>query len=195
MASIHSAQGYIEKYSQMEDYPGVSNRVFNGDVNLLYKETSLERFKSGKLSLLEMLKANKNLSVFYNLVNSSKYKDLLNDSKSGVTLFAPTNRAFKRLEESAYDEMMGVSVDEFIAYHIAKNRIVLADISGRRFYTPTYHSYNLLLNGMAFSPKIGRRFQRLTSIPRPNQDASVIEGDFEASNGVLHAIDDILLQD
>ena len=142
-----------------------------------------------KLTILKFLESKDQFKTFLNLILKSKYSKLLDDHMSDVTLFVPTNRAFESMPAIVSEYLFSISLDEFIAFHIVKNRLVLNDIKGRRFYTDTYARESLLINGMGISePKIGVRFKISTSRPGPNSESRLTDGDFEASNGVVHLI-------
>jgi uncharacterized surface protein with fasciclin (FAS1) repeats len=142
-----------------------------------------------KLTMLKFLKTRTEFKTFLDLVLKSKYVKMLDDDMSDVTLFVPTNRAFENLPAIASEYLFSISLNDFIAFHIVKNRLKISDITGRRFYTDTYAMENLLINGLSVSdPMIGVKFKHSTSRPGPNNRSLLINGDISTSNGVIHVI-------
>lgn len=187
MTSLHGSN-HENTYAHMGELQNRGyKRVYNGTTFKPARE--YKRVIPEKVTLLQLLKSSDNFDVFSKLVSQSAYRSILDDPASNVTVFAPTDRAFEKMPLVIDEVLNEISLDDFIAYHIVKNRLVVSDMKSRRFYTDTYARENLLINGMGIAqPRIGVRFKLTSSNPGPNQEAAIIEGDFQANNGVLHAI-------
>lgn len=206
MAYLQSID-YSQNYDTMDTYPEKSKRIygncvvdipgkkFNGYAN--YPEAKFIPETTDKATLLELLKSSRELEIFYNLCRNSCYKDLLNDPReNNLTLFVPSDEAFRRMTPIVSDVLKTVSVDTFVGYHIVKARVVVADMNKMKFYVDTYGDEGpLYINGMGLTPKIGKRFMLTTTTPEPNQEASIVLGDIQAKNGVLHAINRPLISE
>lgn len=96
-----------------------------------------------------------------------------------VTIFAPTDEAFSKLPSG----MMGFLLDNppelesLLAYHVIAQRILSSDLSAVSS-APTVEGSMLTID-TAQGAKVN--------------DAKIIQADLEASNGVIHAIDMVLI--
>jgi uncharacterized surface protein with fasciclin (FAS1) repeats len=101
----------------------------------------------------------------------------------GITVFAPTDAAFARLPAGTVESLLKPKnrgkLRAILAYHVVGKRIAAKDVPRRRTHVAT-------LNGKA----IGVR--RSVFGVRVN-GARVIAADVNASNGVIHVIDRVLL--
>ncbi len=93
-----------------------------------------------------------------------------------VTIFAPTDEAFTKLPSG----MMGFLLDnppeleQLLTYHVIPQRITSGDL-GAVSSAPTVEGTMLKVEGSKVN------------------DATIVQADLEASNGVIHAIDLVLI--
>jgi len=119
--------------------------------------------------------------AFSTLVEALKVADLV-DTLAGdgpFTVFAPTDDAFARLPEGALNELLAdkEKLTEVLTYHVVAGRLGAADLAGvERAKT---------LQGQSLGVE--------TSLGVKIGDAYVVEADVPCSNGVIHAIDSVLL--
>ena len=127
---------------------------------------------------------------FSELVKAVKKAGLV-DALSGegpLTVFAPTNRAFHAFYEangvSGVEELSPEALTNVLTYHVAAARVFAADLPNLdNGEVPT-------LNGnAAFVSLVKKGPFRGAFI---NGDTKIIATDFEASNGVVHAINSVL---
>ncbi len=96
-----------------------------------------------------------------------------------VTIFAPTDEAFSKLPSG----MMGFLLDnppeleKLLSYHVIAQRILSGDL-GAVSSAPTVEGSMLTID-TAQGAKVN--------------DAKILQADLEASNGVIHAIDTVLI--
>ncbi len=95
-----------------------------------------------------------------------------------VTIFAPTDEAFSKLPSG----MMGFLLDnppeleKLLSYHVIAQRIPASDL-GAVSSAPTVEGSMLTVEGTKVN------------------DAAIVQADMDASNGVIHAIDAVLIPD
>jgi transforming growth factor-beta-induced protein len=116
----------------------------------------------------------------------------LDDCEFGpVTLFAPTNAAFgawiDSVGDDGYDELVNdeEALADFLLYHAIPNRIFSTDLPavGESISVETLNGQEILIEVVDGDPLA----------VRINGSASVIEVDYEACNGVIHVIDEVLV--
>ncbi|HSD58372.1 MAG TPA: fasciclin domain-containing protein, partial [Methanotrichaceae archaeon] len=110
----------------------------------------------------------------------------LNDTLSGpgtYTVFAPTNEAFAKIPREQLDELITNESQRdmlrgILAYHVVPGRVMSSD----------------LMNGTMLRTMEGRELRVTIDAGRVMVDgANVVQPDINASNGVIHAIDTVLM--
>jgi len=104
--------------------------------------------------------------------------------KGPYTVFAPTDEAFAKLPEGTVETLlMPENKDQLVAiltYHVVPAKVMSADIAGKRAQVLTVQGDKLKVNA-----KNGVKVNK----------SNVVQADIEASNGVIHVIDTVLLPD
>lgn len=125
--------------------------------------------------------------AFHTLVEAAAAAGIEDDLRADgpFTVFAPTDAAFAKLPAGTVDRLMqpenrGELISLIRMHVIAGERLTTADLAGQQLTAET-------LNG----PLAIDASDAITGV-RVN-DASVTLTDIEASNGVIHAIDTVLL--
>jgi len=98
------------------------------------------------------------------------------------TVFAPTNEAFNQLPEGTVQDLLQPENRErltaILTYHVVEGANMAADVQGMSSAT-TLEGSDLSISTSNGSVQVG--------------DATVVQADVEASNGVIHAIDAVLM--
>ncbi len=98
------------------------------------------------------------------------------------TVFAPTDEAFAKLPEGTVENLLKPeNKDQLIAvltYHVVPGKVMSSDIAGKKIEAATVQGSELTIDAMK-----GVRVD----------NAKVIAADIEASNGVIHVIDTVVL--
>jgi uncharacterized surface protein with fasciclin (FAS1) repeats len=98
------------------------------------------------------------------------------------TVFAPTDEAFAKLPEGTVEMLLKPeNKDKLVAvltYHVVAGKVMSGDIAGKRVAPETVQGRPIAVNA--------------TSGVMVN-DAHVVAADIEATNGVIHVIDKVLL--
>lgn len=114
----------------------------------------------------------------------------LTDQASGkgpYTVFAPTNDAFDKLPTGALDELLKPAAKsklvKVLAYHVVKGKLKAADLQdGQKLKT--------LTGGMLTVNKQG---ETVTIVDGAGNSATIDQADIEATNGVVHSVDTVLM--
>lgn len=96
-----------------------------------------------------------------------------------LTVFAPTDDAFAALPDGLIDELTDEQLTEIILYHVLAGTVLSNQIDTQQDAT-TEQGERILLQNVGGAVTI-------------NGTSSVIQADVQASNGVIHAIDEVLL--
>ncbi|WP_170348579.1 MULTISPECIES: fasciclin domain-containing protein [Ruegeria] len=98
------------------------------------------------------------------------------------TVFAPTDEAFAALPEGTVETLLlpenKDQLVEILTYHVVPAKVMSGDIAGKRAKVRTVQGDQLSVNA-----KKGVKVN----------DAKVVQADIEASNGVIHVIDAVIL--
>lgn len=98
------------------------------------------------------------------------------------TVFAPTNAAFNKLPEGTVQSLLQPGnrdrLTSILTYHVVEGANMAADVQGMSSAT-TLEGSSLSISTSGDSVQVG--------------NATVIQADVQASNGVIHAIDTVLM--
>ena len=120
------------------------------------------------------------LSTLVTAVSTAKLGDTL-QGDGPFTVFAPTNAAFKELGDEQVQSLLEPEnrdqLTKVLTYHVVPGTLTAADLSdGQKLETVAGETLTVKVNGGTVM--VG--------------DASVVQPDVEASNGVVHVIDGVL---
>jgi uncharacterized surface protein with fasciclin (FAS1) repeats len=123
---------------------------------------------------------------FLNLVSALEKADLLETlrGEGAFTVFAPTDDAFAALPEGAMAEILGdkEALQNTMLYHVIEGKILASDVVSLDGQSAeTLSGYGVPINVEDGKVMVG--------------EAVVVFTDIEASNGVIHVIDAVLLPD
>ena len=131
-----------------------------------------------------------NFSSLLGYFSQADLVDTLSNGQ-GITLFAPTNDAFKTLTEAASDVEVNLKTEEWqnhledlLYHHVLPTVVPSSDITDGLSVT------TLNEDDIYFTVSITNGGGTGIFV---NTDAEVVEADIDAINGIIHAIDDVIL--
>ena len=140
---------------------------------------------TGPGTIVDIAAGNPDFSTLVTALRAAGLVDTLN-GPGPFTVFAPTNAAFAALPAGTLDSLLQpenqAQLQNVLTYHVVPGSITSDQILGRRVTVETVQGGTLTVNGQV--GKVGN--------VRVN-NADVIVPDIIASNGVIHAIDSVLL--
>ncbi|HEX9562876.1 MAG TPA: fasciclin domain-containing protein [Gemmatimonadaceae bacterium] len=129
--------------------------------------------------LLGMASTVDRLSTFASAVRTAGLADLLG-SKGPFTIFAPTDRAFAKLPESVLNELLAdqARLATLLCHHVVPGRVKAPKPQAPRMALPVSGA-ELSLTAAANAFHV--------------EDARLVKTNIRATNGVIHAIDTVLM--
>ena len=119
---------------------------------------------------------------FNTLVTAVKAAGLVKTlkGKGPYTVFAPNDAAFAKLPPGTVESLLKnkAKLATILKYHVVPGRVKAADVAGKSLQVKTAAGLPVNVNG-TFGVRVN--------------DAHVIQPDIQASNGVIHVIDTVLL--
>ncbi|WP_119168094.1 fasciclin domain-containing protein [Algihabitans albus] len=99
------------------------------------------------------------------------------------TVFAPTDEAFAKLPEGTVESLLEPEnreqLVEILTYHVIPGKVMASDVMGQETMAETVQGQSLDIKAMGGAVMVNQ--------------AQVIQADIEASNGVIHVIDTVVL--
>ncbi|WP_119821688.1 fasciclin domain-containing protein [Halalkaliarchaeum desulfuricum] len=137
---------------------------------------------SGDDTIVDVAVADDDFDVLVAAVEEAGLVDVLSGNRQ-LTVFAPTDEAFGELGVTAenvgeidFEEEVGASLAEILTYHVT---------SGRRYSESVVNAPRVeMLNGEDVD---------VDGTELNDEQAEIVGTDIEASNGVIHVIDGVLL--
>jgi transforming growth factor-beta-induced protein len=129
--------------------------------------------------VVELAQATTELSTLVTAVVTANLVTTLKGS-GPFTVFAPTNEAFAKLDEGVLEVLLAnpTVLADLLKYHVVSGKVLSTDL--------TTTSVQTLLSGKSISVSVANGVTL-------NGTASVVEADIEATNGVVHVIDEVLI--
>ena len=119
---------------------------------------------------------------FNTLVTAVKAAGLVKTlkGKGPYTVFAPNDAAFAKLPPGTVESLLKnkAKLATILKYHVVPGRVKSADVAGKSLQVKTAAGLPVNVDG-TFGVRVN--------------DAHVIQPDIEASNGIIHVIDTVLL--
>lgn len=133
---------------------------------------------SAPVSVADTIARDPQLSTLNGLVQKAGMAEMLKAS-GPYTVFAPTNDAFKAVPEKAMDELAAdpARLKAVLAYHVVPARLAAGQVKNQE--VKTAQGANLALSKAGSFVTV--------------EDAMVQTADVNASNGVVHTIDRVLM--
>lgn len=122
--------------------------------------------------------------TFNTLVAAVQAADLVDTLKGDgpFTVFAPSDDAFAALPEGTVEDLLKPENKEqliaILTYHVVPGKVMAADVTGAETTASSVQGGDLMINGTDGVTVNG---------------ATVTQADIEASNGVIHVIDQVIL--
>lgn len=122
---------------------------------------------------------------FNTLVAAVKAAGLVDTLKGSgpFTVFAPTDEAFKKLPAGTVENLLKpenkAQLVKILTYHVVPGKVMAADIKGKTTNAKTVEGSNLAIDATGTTVKVN--------------NASVTAADVNASNGVIHVIDTVVM--
>jgi uncharacterized surface protein with fasciclin (FAS1) repeats len=140
-----------------------------------------------------------NHATFLQAIRAAGLEETLK-GEGPYTVFAPTDEAFAKVPNEKLDALMANKdeIKELISYHIVKGAIKAADVTEpRTAETLQSASIQIVKEGEALKIQAPAPAAEVTaSAQRPaGLTANVVKADLAASNGVIHAVDIVLMNE
>jgi uncharacterized surface protein with fasciclin (FAS1) repeats len=136
-------------------------------------------------TITEIVAGNPEFSTLLAAVEAAGLAETLSGD-GPFTVFAPTDAAFAELPEGTLDTLLQPENQDQLAailtYHVVPAEVMAADVQAGEVPTVNSAPFTVTLDGQAVTITDGQGNQ-----------ANVIETDVDASNGVVHVIDAVLL--
>ncbi|MBH5321884.1 fasciclin domain-containing protein [Aurantiacibacter sediminis] len=164
--------------------------------NTMADETSMEddaMANEGPGTIVDVASGNGDFSTLVTAVTAAELGETLS-GEGPFTVFAPTNAAFDALPDGTVDTLVNEDTEtlsSILTYHVVEGNLMAADVmsaiegAGEEGYTVN------TVGGGTFTASVVDGNVVLTDAT--GGTATVTDTDIEASNGVIHVIDTVLM--
>lgn len=146
----------------------------------MQNEDMMEQSSTEAGNIVEVASGNDTFSILVQAVEAAGLGDTLSDPSASYTVFAPTDEAFSQLPEGTLEYLLKPENQEVLqrvlSYHVLPQEVTSSEISSGEVET--------LDGGLIIEVDEDRVIVN---------NASVVTPDIEASNGVIHAVNRVLL--
>lgn len=135
-----------------------------------------------KGDLIDTVQASGQFSTFLKAVSAVNLTSVLKTNQN-LTLFAPTDAAFAALPAGELEKLMlpenGPMLQKVLTYHLINAKVDSSKIKGAKGEVKSVEGSSLMLDGSGATPMV--------------DNATIVQTDVMATNGVLHVVDKVLL--
>ena len=143
-------------------------------------QTPLNESATEAGNIVEVASGSNSFNTLVQAIQAAGLADTLSDSSASYTVFAPTDEAFSQLPDGTLEYLLQPEnqevLQQVLSYHVLPEKVTSEEISGG--------SVDSLNGGLATA---------VTDRGVVINNASVINPDIQASNGVIHGINRVLL--
>lgn len=165
----------------------------NDPIQKNQKETNAELKSEEKATIVGVAAANENFSTLVAAVKAADLVGTLN-SEGPFTVFAPTNEAFAKLPEGTVESLLKAenkaTLSSILTYHVVAGKFMAADVvkaikdNDGKFVITTVNGEKLTAHIM--DGKVMLKDAK-------GNNSTIILTDVAASNGVIHALDSVVM--
>ena len=165
----------------------------NDPIKKNQKETNTELKSEEKATIVGVAAANENFSTLVAAVKAADLVGTLN-SEGPFTVFAPTNEAFAKLPEGTVESLLKAenkaTLSSILTYHVVAGKFMAADVvkaikdNDGKFVITTVNGEKLTAHIM--DGKVMLKDAK-------GNNSTIILTDVAASNGVIHALDSVVM--
>jgi uncharacterized surface protein with fasciclin (FAS1) repeats len=141
----------------------------------------VEQPATAELSIAEIAAADGNFDILTAAIEAAGLTEALSNGDLSITVFAPTDEAFADLPEGTVEALLlpenRDQLTQILIYHVVDGEVRSTDLASGEVET---------LGGASITVMVGGESVTI------NQ-ANVVKADIEASNGIIHVIDSVLL--
>lgn len=165
----------------------------NDPIKKTNKETTSEIRGMEKATIVGVAASNENFSTLVAAVKAADLVETLN-SEGPFTVFAPTNEAFSKLPAGTVESLLKAenkaTLSSILTYHVVAGKFMAGDVvkaindNGGKFVITTVNGEKLTAHIMD---------GKVMLQDAKGNSSTIILTDVDASNGVIHAIDSVVM--
>jgi uncharacterized surface protein with fasciclin (FAS1) repeats len=160
--------------------PALANNNNSMESSTEMEEMPMSESSAEAGNIVEVASGNESFSTLVTAIEAAGLADTLSGSDSDYTVFAPTNEAFNQLPDGTLEYLLQPENQEVLqrvlSYHVLPKQVGSSEISGGEIES---------LDGGLVT--------EVTDEGVMVNNASVVTPDIEASNGVIHGVNRVLL--
>ena len=145
--------------------------------------TTVAAHAGGHGSIVDKAKSAGSFSTLLAAAEAAGLAEMLNNDEGPFTVFAPTDDAFKALPEGTVENLLKPENKEqlvkVLQYHVVPGKVMSADLAGTTTNAKTAEGSEVTVDATGDNVMVG--------------EATVTQADIEATNGVIHVIDKVLM--
>lgn len=135
------------------------------------------------------------LSTLVSALQSAEMAELFTVSEGPYTVFAPNNAAFSKVNKATLDTLMKPSnqqkLGEVLKYHVVEDEVTAEKLISLIQDNDGKYTINTMTGGSLVASVEG---ENVILTDEAGNKATVVQADVDASNGVVHIIDAVVMQ-
>jgi uncharacterized surface protein with fasciclin (FAS1) repeats len=167
-----------------DDDDSTASDTTTADTTMATTETTTASAAADRQTIVDIAAGNDDFSTLVSAVQGAGLAETLSGD-GPFTVFAPTNEAFAKLPPGTVDDLLKPEnkdqLTAVLTYHVVPATVLAADVTAGPVTTANGATFDVATDG------------GVTITDGQGSVANVVQTDIEASNGVIHVIDTVLL--
>lgn len=197
-ADLEASNGIVHVINSVLLPPDIAEALDVGGESVASTTTSTTTQPEAGMTITEILAGNEDFSTLLAAVEAAGLSDALSDPNATLTVFAPSDSAFEtaleELEISVEDLLVDVEgLTDILLYHVLGVVVTSSDIIA-------VGTEEVTVETLLPAPGNSDTFVELTIVVGDagdilfrDQEAMIVQADVQASNGIIHIIDGVLI--
>ncbi|MCF4102430.1 fasciclin domain-containing protein [Gillisia sp. M10.2A] len=135
------------------------------------------------------------LSTLVSALQSAELATMMKEDEGPYTVFAPTNDAFAKVPKATLDKLMTEEgkgdLKDVLQYHVVKDKITAEDLKNKIKENDGSYKFSTVGGGELTAMMSG---ENVVLKDGNGKTATIVKADIEASNGVVHEIDAVVMK-
>jgi len=178
---IEACNGVIHVVNSVIPPPSLSDTA-------ILNTPTLEHHHAQLPSIADLASTTPSLLILSELAKAAGLTNFLADCRNGpFTVFAPTNKEFKKLGSQKLDKLIfgnATEASKLVLHHVLSGKFLKTELNNDKYYTAIGETVTVQLYRGGRVVKVNKSYRK--------NGAKVVKRDIEACNGVVHVVNSVL---
>lgn len=154
-----------------------------------------EKMEMESNSIAAKAMATPELSTLVSALQNAELAQMMKEDEGPFTVFAPTNDAFSKVDKTTLDNLMlpenKEQLQDVLKYHVVSGKITSSDLAAEIQANDGTYTFSTVEGAELTATMSG---ENIVLKDGNGNTANIVQADVDASNGVVHMIDTVVMK-